>query len=568
MGLAALAFSAVSFAAAADSYVPHRLLVKFADGTTPSMAQQVLSSVSGRIDRDLPDLGIKIVSLPANAAEAAAANALLHRPGVEFAELDKIHRPEAIQPNDPYYMYGWHLSKIGAPAAWLTSTGSSSVIIAILDTGCDPTHPDLLSKYVPGWNIYGNNSDSSDVYGHGTTVAGSAAASSDNGAGVASIAWQCKLMPIRVSDVNGNATDSAIASGLSWAANHGARVANVSYQVTASATVKTAAQSFQSKGGVVTVSAGNYATQDTNADNPYELTVSATDSTDALATFSNYGSDVDIAAPGQGIWTTVRGGGYSSASGTSYSAPIVAAAAAMVLSVNPSLSGAQVQNVLKSSADDLGAAGWDPRYGYGRLNLDRALSLALGTSGNLDTSAPSVSFLQPSAGLVLQGNFTVAAQASDNAGIASLAISIDGTQVASAAAGSCNYGWNTAGAPNGSHQLLALATDTSGNVSTFSITVDVENPLDTTAPVVAITSPNTGARVGNSLSVSASASDNVRVTKVELWVDGKLALTSTTAPWAFSVNSRKWTPGSHGLVCKAYDAAGNCSSSASVSVQK
>jgi thermitase len=336
--------------------------------------------------------------------------------------------------------------------------------------------------------------------------------------------------------------------------------------VTASATVKTAAQNFQNNGGVVAVSAGNYSTTTTSPDNPYVLTVSATESTDLLASFSNRGTDIDLAAPGQGIWTTIRGGGYSSSSGTSYSAPVVAAAAAMVLSVRPGLNGSQVQSILKNAADDLGVAGWDPSYGYGRLNLDRSLTMALAYAA--DTSAPNVSFSQPTGTMTLQGPFTVSAQAFDNVGVSSLSVSIDGVMYASSSNGQCSYSWNTANASNGNHQLTAVARDAVGNQSTTTVTVSVDNPVDVTPPVVSITSPANGASIGNSFTVTASASDNLGVRKVELWVDGRLSATDTAAAWGFSVNSRKWTAGTHSLVCKAYDAAGNSAASAAVTVSK
>src|SRR5438445_434046 len=152
---------------------------------------------------------------------------------------------------------------------------------------------------LPGWNVYDNNSDTSDVYGHGTSVAGVAAATSNNGAGVASVAWGCKLLPVRISDLNGYATYSTIASGLTYAADHGARVANVSFRASDSSTVASAAQYFQSKGGVVAMAAGNESTFVSSADNPYVLTVSATDSNDALTSWSNTGNNIDLAAPGR-----------------------------------------------------------------------------------------------------------------------------------------------------------------------------------------------------------------------------------------------------------------------------
>src|SRR5438093_6643264 len=161
-------------------------------------------------------------------------------------------------------------------------------------------------------------------------------------------------------------------NGLIWAADRGARVANMSYQVSDSLTVKSAAQYFQSKGGVVTIAAGNDASFDPTSDNPYVLTVGATNSTDTLAGFSTTGNQLGLTAPGISIQTTNRGSGYATWSGTSFSAPIAAGVAALVISANPSLAAAQVQNVIKQSADDLGSAGWDSSYGWGRVNAARA----------------------------------------------------------------------------------------------------------------------------------------------------------------------------------------------------
>jgi thermitase len=259
---------------------------------------------------------------------------------VVFAELDHI-LPLALTPNDPLYApssgRGWHLAKISAPNAWDTTLGSNRVIVAVLDTGVDGTHPDLAPNLVPGWNIYNNNADTSDVHGHGTAVAGTVAAVLNNGVGVASVAGGCRIMPIRISDPNGYASYTTIANGLIWAADRGARVANVSYRCSNSSTVATAAQYFQSRNGVVAVAAGNESTFDATADNPYVLTVSATDSSDSLTSWSNTGNNIDLAAPGSGIYTTLRGGTYGSKSGTSFSAPVVAGVAALVISVNPNL---------------------------------------------------------------------------------------------------------------------------------------------------------------------------------------------------------------------------------------
>lgn len=544
-------------------HVRGRLLVKFRDNVTANNARGVLAAFQAREEAELPGIGVKILSLPENASETALERAFRNRAEVEFAEVDRIVPPDGLTPNDPLYPSQWHLQRIAGPDAWSVTTGSSGIIIAILDTGVDGTHPDLAAKMVPGWNIYDNSPDTSDVYGHGTKVAGTAAASGDNGTGVASVCWDCLLMPVRISAANGSASLSDIARGLTWAADHGARVANISYMVTTSSTVTSAAKYFYDHGGVVSSSAGNYGTFDASADNPYILTVSGTDENDALYSWTNTGNNIDLAAPGCVGNTTTSGGGYAGACGTSFSAPIVAGVAALVLSRNPSLTPAKVTDILRQSADDRGPAGWDAAYGYGRVNAAKAVESA---SGVADTELPSVSITAPSNGATVTGQVSVQVTATDNVGVTSVRLYVDGALNGTDNASPYNFAWDTTKASNGSHTIEAQASDAAGNLSTVSLSVTVSNAAaDTTAPVIAINAlPNSAGKSGN-VSVSCTATDNVRVVKVGLYVDGVLTSTSTTAPFTMNWKAK---PGTHVLVEKAYDAAGNVGSSAPVTVKR
>lgn len=458
---------------ATQSFVPGRLLVKFNSNIGPTHAREIIAALGTRDESEIHGAGVHIVDLPYHANERAFLSAFQSRAEVEFAELDTLLSPQQTVPNDPLFP-SWFLEKIDAPNAWPITTGSSNIVIAILDTGVEGSHPDLASKIVPGRNIYNNNDDTSDVFGHGTPVAGVAGAASNNGIGVASVAWGCGIMPVRISDLDGMAATSTIASGLSWAADHGARVANVSYRVTGSKTITSAAKYFQSKGGVVVAAAGNNSTQESAPDDPYVVTVGATDPQDVIYYYSNYGGAVDLVAPGNNT-TTLMGGQYGAGGGTSFASPVVAGVAALILSANPSLTPAQVTDILKQTADDLGAAGWDNTYASGRVNAAKAVSAAWSTRGGADTTAPSVSITSPQGGQQLSGQTT---------------------------------------------------------------------------------------------SVQVSASDNVRVVKNELYVDGVLAATSTTAPFTIKWSTRKAAGGAHQLQCKAYDAAGNASMSSAVTVFK
>ena len=207
----------------------------------------------------MPEINVHVIELPAQANEMAVIKALQANPHIKFAELDYLLDPSPGV-NDPSFSSEWHLPNIAVPAAWDTRTGGG-VTIAILDSGVGTTHPDLEAQLVPGWNAYDNNSDTSDVFGHGTQVAGTAAAAGNNSIGVAGVAFGAKIMPIRVTDTSGMGYASSMANGLTWAADKGARAANLSFQgVSGSSTVLSAAQYFRSKNGVVVNSAGNAGT--------------------------------------------------------------------------------------------------------------------------------------------------------------------------------------------------------------------------------------------------------------------------------------------------------------------
>ena len=552
---------------AGSPFVPGRILVQFRPETTKSRGRRLIAQ-AGAIDTgEIPGIGVHIVELPTGADEEAFVHAFKLQSEVDSAELDRIVAPADVIPNDPWYAgWQWHLPKISAPTAWSTTTGSSTIVIAVLDTGVDGSHADLMNKLVNGWNIYNNNSDTSDVNGHGTNVAGVVGAQSNNGTGVAGVCWAARIMPVRISDTTGSATYSTMASGLTWAADHGARVANISYMASDSSTVRSAAQYFQNHGGVVTSSAGNYSAFNSSPDNPYILTVSAMDINDLFSSFSNYGNNIDLVAP-EGGYTTARGNSYMYAGGTSFSSPVVAGVAGLALSVNPSLTGAQVQDILKQSADDFGTSGWDVYFGWGRVNAARAVAAA-GSGGGGDTLPPTVSFTYPSNGASVSGSINVQVAASDNVGVASVSLKVDGVLLGSDNTAPFAFTWNTPGVSDGVHSLTATALDAAGNVANASLSVTVNNAGDTTAPTVAISSPANGATVSGNVSVSINAADNVGVVKVELYVDGQLKATSTSAPYGTKWNARRETAGSHTLQSKAYDSAGNVGLSQFVTVYK
>lgn len=568
--LFALLTPPTSPAADAARRQPGRILLQTSPDTDAPALQQLLAEHQARLIRNIDRLGIHMLEVPDPRVDAVLA-ALARHPRVEFAEADALIEP-AVTPNDTYVSSQWHLPVISAPLAWDSSRGDASIVIAILDSGIDASHPDLSGKIVPGWNFAQNNSNTSDADGHGTAVAAVASAATDNGQGVAGIGWHSRLMPIRVTDLNGYGILSAMAEGLVYAADHGARVANISFAASSSSTVRSAAEYFRNKGGVVTVAAGNNAAFDGSPDNPFVLTISATTATDQLAPFSNYGNNIDLAAPGENLLTTVAGGGYGYGTGTSFSAPVVAGVAALALAANPALTGLSLQNILLESADDRGLPGWDTNFGWGRINAAAAVAAALENSP--DTAPPTTSISAPTSGSTVAGSVIVSVAASDNVAVTRVELFVDSVLVASTAALPAQFAWNTTDHADGGHQLVAKAYDGSGNGGASApVFVTVQNSvpadtIDSTAPESAITSPAPGTKVSRKQKVIVQAADNVGVVRIDLLVDGRIYASATASPATFYWNTTSVSRGTHTLQASAFDVAGNRGLSAPVSVTK
>lgn len=434
--------------------------------------------------------------------ETATVQALALDPSIEHAELDRIVAPETTIANDPDYRSAWHLATLGAPTAWDIAKGAG-VTVAILDSGVDSTHPDLAGQLVAGWNLADNNSNTTDVYGHGTEVAGVVAAASNNNIGVTSIAWDAKIMPVRVTLLTGNAYISTIASGITWAADHGAQIANASFaDLTGSASIIDAANYMRSKGGLVVVAGGNSGAFDSTAATPAVISVSATTSSDTLASWSSYGNYIDVAAPGEGIWTTTRGGGYAAVSGTSFASPVTAGVLALMKSANPALSNTVLESLLKSTAVDLGTPGYDQYFGYGRINAAAAVAAALHYSGTIDGLAPTVSIAAPSG--TVASTITVSVSASDAVGISRVDLYAGTVQVGTRSVAPYNFAWNTTTVANGTVHLQAFAYDTAGNKGTStSVSVTVANPAATSNPPSPAAGSGGGGGAADSLSLLA-----------------------------------------------------------------
>lgn len=541
-----------------------RLLVEPRAGLSDKEFDKALKSQNARSKGRLMRGNTHVIELPAGVDEVTAMQALKKDRRLKFVELDMAVLP-AASVNDPSYSKSWALPKTQSPTAW-DSTNGRGVTIAILDSGVDMSHPDLAVNMVPGWNMYDNNSNTSDVYGHGTKVAGAAAMVGNNSTGSAGVAWGAKIMPIRISAPDGTAYYSTMAQGIYWAADNGAKVVNISYQsVSGSSTVNSAAQYLRGKGGVVVVAAGNTGALQSFTAYDSMLSISATDSNDARTSWSSYGNYVDLAAPGASIYSTTVGGGYASVSGTSFSSPITAGTVALMMSANSRLGPADIDKILKSTAVDLGTAGLDPYYGHGRINAAKAVALAKSYVAS-DTQAPTVSIASPVSGKVSEV-VAVDVKYSDNVGVTRAEFYVNGSKIATDDASPFAFAWDTAAYADGSYSLVVKAYDAAGNVGT-SPAVAVTLGNDTTAPVISSFSLVNGMTVSPAkLAVSASATDNKAVAKISLTIDGKEVAVTYGGSISYNWNTRKAANGAHSVTVRAWDAAGN-TASRSVTVYK
>lgn len=554
-----LAAWGVAQAAQPDEWVKGRVIVQTRAGLSDAELSKIIKP-HGAKARRIGKSDLLIIDLPAGMSETAVANQLAHNPHLKFAELDAILKPTLVT-NDPYLGSAWHISKIGASKAWDKSLGAG-VTIAILDTGVDGTHPDLAANMVAGWNFYDNNSNASDVAGHGTAVAGSAAAVANNAAGVVGVAGAAKIMPIRISDTNGNATGSAVAQGLTYAADKGVRVANVSFSgLVGNSTVESAAQYMKSKGGLVVVSAGNKGVNEGFAASTTMIPVSATESNDALATWSSYGNYVAVAAPGNYIWSTNKGGGYGQWWGTSFASPVAAGVVALMMSARPDLANSKIEGLLYSSAVDLGAAGRDVYYGHGRIDADAAVTAASNAAA-ADTQAPTVSVTSPAGGATVSGWVAIDVAAADNVGVTRVDLKANGSLVASDVTAPYRFSWDSTKLANGTASLVAYAYDAAGNArASTSVAISVANAVvaDTTAPSVVLKNPANGSKVSGTVQISTSASDNSGTAglKQSLYVNGVLVSSVTGGSLSYNWNTRKVKSGTYSISATAQDAAGN-----------
>lgn len=376
------------------------LLVKFRPAVPTKALRAAARSLGVVGETDRPLLGVKVWRLDRSRSIAEVVRELRSRPEVEYAEPNRRIYPLAV-PSDPEYAGQWNLPRLLLPGAWDITTGSSAVVVAVIDSGIR-LHPDLApdpSLLFRPWDFVDDDADPTDAgssrypLSHGTHVAGTIGALTNNGLGVAGVNWSVRLMPLRILGTTGTGTEERLATAVRYAVQNGAQVINMSlgFQGTCGRTLSDALTYAHDQGVTLVAAAGNEGSSiDAPANHPDVISVGATNSLDRRTTYSNYGTELDLVAPG-GDDIDRNGDGkpdsilstswdfpsnkatYVLAKGTSMAAPHVTGVVALMLA-DGIRDPETIRTILHNTATDLGPAGRDAYYGYGLVNAQGALS--------------------------------------------------------------------------------------------------------------------------------------------------------------------------------------------------
>jgi subtilisin family serine protease len=412
--LVAACAAALAFAASASAQGPAasgRILVGFEKGVSKQRQQQILSAAGGRIGRRFAAIrGGRLATVRPRSGKATdeLMKRLRRTDGVAYAEPDFfMFKSQEKTPNDPFYALDYALVEspddhdIDAPSAWATRTGCAKV--AILDTGIDTDHPDLASNvykssdkpnngkdddkngYVDdtyGWNVINGKGSGEDDNGHGTHVSGIVAGHGNNANGISGVCWSAKLVAVKFMNSKGKGSTSDAIDGIDYAVKNGAKIINCSFGSSSkSSALHDAVDYAQDHNVLLVVAAGNDGENiDKNPTYPASFTdsnilaVAASTDEDTLASFSNFGSTaVDVAAPGDNVYSTYKGGGYRYLSGTSMAAPYAAGTAAMLRKQESDATYGDLRYAIRHKVDTPPALAGKVAYN-GRLNVQKALA--------------------------------------------------------------------------------------------------------------------------------------------------------------------------------------------------
>lgn len=414
-------------------YREGEVLVKFKRGLPSSKIKDKVSTYNMDIKRQIRGIGTYRLSIPAGKSVADMVSELSNDPDVTYAEPNYLrvayntpndlnanqwglrNTGQVLSCNSSSLCYGnasgTRGKDINATTGWDAQTGNSSVTIAIIDTGVDLDHPDLANKIVTGYDFVNDDTSPNDDNGHGTHVAGIAAAQTNNSVGIAGVCWGCMIMPVKILNAAGSGSVADEADGITFAVDHDANVINLSIGGSSDSSTEREAMQYAYDHGVVSVCATGNEASPVSFPAAYDglcIAVAATDNRDEIASFSNFGPEVDIAAPGVDIYSTIVPGttlsasckdsndgtsnnGYAFCSGTSMATPFVSGQAGIILSQYPDYNVDEVAIKISQTAEDVNSAanpGFDEDIGSGRIKLDLA-SGAQNSSG-LDTVDVSI----------------------------------------------------------------------------------------------------------------------------------------------------------------------------------
>jgi serine protease len=421
--------------------VPGEVLVKFKSGVPAATRSSVLRAQKATLVTSLLVPGYYLLKVKEVELDTVpkTVGALARDPAVAAAQPNYYRYADAT-PNDPFYAYQWNLSQIQMADAWDVTRGSR-VTVAVVDTGIAYENygsfrkaPDLAgTTFVAGWNFVNNTAHANDDNSHGTHVAGTIAQTTDNNLGAAGIAYQARLMPLKVLGADGAGTDAAVASAMIWAADHGANVINMSLGAdSASSVLQDAVDYAYAKGLVLVAAAGNGGVGSINYPGAcsHVIAVGAVRYDETKVPYSNYGTGLALVAPGGDLSVDQNGDGYPDGvlqmtfnpttkniadfaywffQGTSMATPHVSGVAALVLAKGAAATPAQVLQALQATTKDLGEPGWDPMFGYGLLQARTALDWTPSFTGTATPTptrgspapagTPTASVIQPTSSI-------------------------------------------------------------------------------------------------------------------------------------------------------------------------
>ena len=560
--MALLLFGQAAPVAARQAPRGRRVLIGFRSDTGPQTPEARASAVrqgGGTVHRSP-----RLVPVVAATLSEEAIKTFRARRDVAYVEDDVILR--ALGQTTP-----WGVDRIDADLAWPTGNTGRGVKVAILDTGVDATHPDLLPA--GGINYSGSTKDGStspadwnDNHGHGTHVAGIVGAR-NNDIGVIGVAPDVSLWAVKVIGDDGTGYTSDIIQGLDWCAANGVRVASMSFGGGGTTSLQAACDRAYAGGVVLVAASGNdggavlYPAAYSSV-----IAVSAVDAQNLRASFSNFGPQIRLAAPGVSIYSTYKGGSYATMSGTSMACPHVSGAAALAWASGLT-SAAAVRDRLTTTAEDLGPIGFDTSYGYGLVDAQRA---AAGGTVPVD-SPPTVAITVPLQGSTVSKAIVVQATATDDKGVAQVEFRADGVSLGVDTQGSDGWSasWDTTRSADGQHTITAMAKDTAGQTASNSVTVTVQNttpPPTGTISVSSITYSVSGGRLGGSnLNVTVNVVDSFGkpVANAYVWanlyLNGQVFMTpagATNTSGSFLVKVNHAPAGSYKTVVTRVSATG------------